>query len=459
MATQASPYLAPAVTKSEGVTALALIVAHVVLAAAMRSIPSIATVHAIATAGLGIAYAVVTRRLRNLVFVVAYIVGCEVLWRMSRAAVFYEFGKYAVLAICAIGALKTKSKRNSGLSLVFIALLLPSAAVTFTQLDFELARQQVGFTLAGPVAIAVAVLFFSNVQLSVVDLWRAFIAFIAPTAGIAAITIFTTRANELDFGNGSNVVTSGGFGPNQVSAMLGLSTLFLVLIAFERRLPTRYRYPALGLAIGFAALSALTFSRGGVVLALLSASVAMFRILRGSRRGRITVAFATVLMLIVGRYVVEPRLEEFTGGKLSERYLNTQSSGRDVYAASELEMFQQHPILGVGAGIGAYEREQNGMVGAASHTEYTRLLGEHGLLGVLDLALLFVMFARALYQNSDSLSKSYAGAFVVWVSVFLLIYSTRLAAPAFVLGLAYTRRKITTTTPGVRGAALVAPSV
>jgi O-antigen ligase len=198
--------------------------------------------------------------------------------------------------------------------------------------------------------------------------------------------------------------------------------------------------PALALAAIFAAQSALTFARGGIGLAFAGTCAAMFVLMRGSRRGRMTVLVVVVLSLLIGRFVVEPRLDEITHGKLAERYTSTKSSGRDVFISSELQMFRENPVLGVGPGVGTQIRDERGLHTGASHTEYTRMLAEHGLFGALALACLIALGVRAIRQAREFAGRALAAALVVWVALSLSIYGVRLVAPAFALGLAFTTR-------------------
>src|SRR4051794_21569668 len=102
-------------SKSEATLALAFVALHIGLAVAMRAQPAIATAHALATISVGLVYAVTTKRLRNLGVIAGYLAGCEVLWRMTGASVFWEFGKYSIAAVLLVGVLRAGSRRNRGL--------------------------------------------------------------------------------------------------------------------------------------------------------------------------------------------------------------------------------------------------------------------------------------------------------------------------------------------------------
>lgn len=425
------------VSRSAFAPAIVFCVAHVPLAVMMRAYSIIATVHAIACLGVGLYVAATSRRIASLTVVVAYICGCEVLWRMCKASVFWEFAKYAVVAILLLAITRIRTRRNLVLAATYFALLVPSIALTFTALDPATAREQVSANLSGPLSIAVATVFFSSIRLDGTTLRTIFVGFIAPIIGIGALAVIRTQtADHLDFVNAANRVTSGGFGPNQVAAVLGLGVMLLLILSIERSISWGMRVITITVAAALAAQAALTFARGGLVLALAGFVSCIVFLARSSPRTRAIVITVSVLCAIVGTFVIVPQVEEATGGKIVERYTNTESSGRDQLAASEMRLFLDNPALGVGPGVGVYKRLEEGGFGAASHTEYTRMLGEHGILGLLSLGCLVYFAGRAIRMARTRRTRGLACAMVMWTGLFLGIYSTRLAAPALVLGIA-----------------------
>src|SRR5678816_1878220 len=194
-------------------------VAHIVLALVMQRAPVVATVHAIACLLVGVIIAA-RRRIQDVAYVVAYIAGSEVLWRMTQAGVFWEYGKYAISAVMLVALFRIRARRNRGLAITYLIVLLPSALLTLFALNLDLARQVISFNLSGPLCLTLCVLVFSNVRLDDSDLRTTMLALIAPVIGIATIAYYSTAtAVDLEFVGESNSVTSGGFGPNQVSSM------------------------------------------------------------------------------------------------------------------------------------------------------------------------------------------------------------------------------------------------
>src|SRR5262249_53566711 len=92
--------------------------AHVILALLMIQINTVSTLHALATLAFGFWLAATARQPEKIVYIIAYITGAEVLWRMTQAQVFWEFGKYAVVAILLVTILRTGQFR--GFTLPFL---------------------------------------------------------------------------------------------------------------------------------------------------------------------------------------------------------------------------------------------------------------------------------------------------------------------------------------------------
>lgn len=413
---------------------LAFVVAHVALAPLMRAFPKLGMLHALGCLVAGVVIAA-RRPLHQTAYVVSYIAGSEVLWRMVRAGVFWEYGKYACSVVLLIALARTRIRRNVALVVLYFALLLPSIALTVLALDLDEARQQISFNLSGPLCLTLCVVFFSNLRLTTAQLRNTFLVSIASIVTIAVIAYLSTvTAIDLEFNGQSNSVTSGGFGPNQVSAMLGLACMFCLLLVLDRAMPWRFRATLLGIAILFATQAALTFSRGGIALAFAGLFVASLYLVRGRRSKLVLVGLAGVLFL-VGKFVVVPKLDDFTEGKLTARYTYAKTSHRTTLAGYDLEIFEDHPLLGVGPGVASSLRGDLGRFGAA-HTEFTRMLAEHGFLGLISLVLLFALIIKTIRRARTLEARALVSAMSIWFLLFLLVNAMRLAAPALVFGLA-----------------------
>src|SRR5262245_24549302 len=204
---------------------LVFMAAHAAIALAMYRWQVISTVHALATVALGFVFALSGNRTR-VVYLAGYMVGAEVLWRMSNAAVFWEFGKYAVSAVFLLSLLRGGRLKGPVLPFLYFFLLILSSFLSVDALKWAIAQGALSFNLSGPFALMVSCWFFSQVRIKTEELYRLFYWMIVPIAGIAARAISRTyTAEDIRFADASNRVTSGGFGPNQVSSILGLGVM------------------------------------------------------------------------------------------------------------------------------------------------------------------------------------------------------------------------------------------
>jgi hypothetical protein len=76
---------------------------------------------------------------------------------------------------------------------------------------------------------------------------------------------------------------------------------------------------------------------------------------------------------------------------------------------------------------------------APAHTEYTRLLAEHGLFGLAALFALIIGCMRAMQLAPPGRSRAWAGGLLVWALIYMGYAAMRVAAPGFVLGLILAR--------------------
>lgn len=410
-----------------------LAVVHIGLGFVLRPMPVVAVSHAIGCAVVGVVVAL-RRPLADVAVPVSYIAGSEVLWRMTRTPIFWEFGKYAITLVLLVALLRLRAPRNRALAIGYFLLLAPSCVLTFFALDTVGARQQLSFNLSGPLTLALCVLVFSNIRMTALEVRNAMYALILPVIGIATVAYTSIASTKIEFIAASNSALSGGFGPNQVSAMLGLAVVFCLLLLVERKLPLGVQLALILVAVIFSAQAALTFSRGGILLALASLMVAGLYLAR-ERRTRVTLVVMSIVLAVVANIWVVPRLDEFTSGKLAERYSSIDPTGRGLLAGFDLQIFADNPVLGVGPGVATPLRGELGHFGAA-HTEYTRMLAEHGMLGAFAIFLLVVLAIRVAKACSTLKSRAFVLAMITWAALFLAVNAMRLAAPALTAGLA-----------------------
>lgn len=409
--------------------------AHVPLALLMHTTPQIATIHALLAFLVGLRWALVRSHLRQVAYVGAYITGAEVLWRMTGANIPWEFGKYATGGLFVIALMRNNRFKIPLLPLLYFVMLLPAIIPTTLQeyLTLDIVRQFISANLSGPFALMACAWFFSQVTFTSEQFERLIIAIVAPSIGIGIITLFSTvTSDDLIWGSHSNFTTSGGFGPNQVSGALGLGALMAFLFLFNSKANNWIKLMMFGVMSFLAAQSALTFSRGGLFGALGAAVVAVFYFSR-DKRARQRVLFIVALTVLVGAFVVLPRLDSFTGGALSARFESTTTTGRTDIVESDLRMWDENPVFGVGVGMSYFRKEG----WKAAHTEFSRLLAEHGIFGLVALVCLLVAGLGRLLKSGTPKGKAITSSMVVWSFLFMLDKAMRLVAPSFTFGLVF----------------------
>lgn len=328
----------------------------------------------------------------------------EVWARMSRAPLLpHEIGKYYLILLLVLLFIQhiryggSKAMYHTG-GYILLALL-PSTLIGIGTFDFE------GWVLNvfGILLLALMLVFSARERWNIEKYCRVIQFGIMPVIPVLMyLTIKTPDFDKIDFTLSSNFKTSGAFGSNQVSTVLGVGMIFTMLLMVLRRPLFNFRWLNFLLMAVLLYRGFLTFSRGGILTTLVCLVVAIgpaaFTSLKSFLR------FTVLLSLFIGfGLVIFVKVNEMTNNQLLLRYkgetigtltgsktrsLNTITSGRTQIASTDIDMFKDHPLFGVGPGMSKDLRPSYGFAAIASHTEYTRLLSEHGLGGLITVILL-----------------------------------------------------------------------
>jgi O-antigen ligase len=345
-----------------------------------------------------------------------YVVSFELIARMAQTSPYipYEMGKYLLFILLVIGIFKYRTSQWP--ALLMALLLLPGIII---DVSGEATFMDMVFNFLGPLNVALAILFFKGKQFSKSMFLNLVILMLYPMVSVLAHAIFKAPdLGEVEFELGANMVTSGGFGSNQVSTGLGLASFLIFIFWINRWKLTGYRWLDTSLLAIFILQGLLTFSRGGMVTGFLGIFVILL-FLRTAKSWqikkyslpRIGKYLIPSFILIMGVFYTVNKL---TDGMLLLRYqgetmgtvsgskqksLNTITSGRLDIFTGDIDLFLEHPILGVGAGASKYLREK--MTGVIAHVELSRLLGEHGLLGLIYFLILMNYGLKLLKSNPN----------------------------------------------------------
>lgn len=359
---------------------------------------------------------------------IAYLTSFELMARMSQTSPFipYELGKYLLFSMLCIGLFKFKSQSIIGL--VMLLLLIPAV---FFDKSGEVTGSSLVFNLLGPINVALAIWFFYGKSISRTQLIRLLRISILPLVSILASTIFKTPSyNELEFSLGANFDTSGGGGSNQVSTILGLGMFISFIFLINKWNLTGYRITDFLLFFLFGFQGLLTFSRGGILGGVLGIMILVYFVIKTPKKKKaifrlphLGKAFLLSLFLIVTTFQIA---DNITGGLLSLRYLgetagtlagtkekslNSITTGRLDIFLEDLELWDNSPVFGVGAGASSYLRDYSHFY--LSHVEMSRLLSEHGILGAIYFALLLYVLLLILLKKQTPMEKGIMVAFFI----------------------------------------------
>ncbi|NQX84796.1 MAG: O-antigen ligase family protein [Flavobacteriaceae bacterium] len=379
----------------------------------------------------------------HILFASAYFVGAETFFRMTGGSFLYESSKYLVIIFMFIGVVFRGISTRAYPYFIYIILLLPSIVVAAVVLDYDLNfRTSVTFVLSGPICLGVSALFLCNRNLTKEELLEVMGYIGLPIVMMTTyLFLYTPSLQEVVTGTGSNFASSGGFGPNQVSTILGLGA-FVFTVRFFIKSPNLWIKTLNGVLVGVVFFRAIvTFSRGGVLTGfiMILAFLAILY-LSSSTRQRQSVAVTLILFAFLGLVTWSVSSSQ-TSGMIDKRYANQDAAGRTKEDAStgrsdlflgELQGFVNNPFFGVGANGMKQYRFQSYQGIMASHNEISRLLAEHGFLGII---MLIILIFKPLMKWVQNRSNIFLFAFLCFWFATINHSAMRLAAPGFVYAL------------------------
>ncbi|MDT0676781.1 O-antigen ligase family protein [Autumnicola musiva] len=374
----------------------------------------------------------------------AYIAGAEVFFRMNGGMIFYETGKYAVILFLLIGMFYKGTSTRTVPFWIYLLILIPGIVVASQTLDYDVVfRKAIAFNLSGPVCLGISALYCYYKKVSKIQFNYILLMLLLPlVANMAYLYFYTPSIGEaLMSGTNSNYAASGGYGPNQISTVMGLGA-FLVctrLFTVKNRVINLIDIILMTL-LSYRAI--VTFSRGGVLTAIICvlAFLLIFFVKQDVRsQFRLIKKLALLFLTIVGMWTI---VTIQTRGLIAYRYTNRDASGKledDITTGraeliiTELQGFYNNPVIGVGVGKAKEFRMEETGIETASHNEVSRLLSEHGLLGLL--ALLILIFVPVIFWTKFR-NNYYFLAFLAFWFLTINHSAMRIALPGFVYGLA-----------------------
>ncbi|MFD0864118.1 O-antigen ligase family protein [Sungkyunkwania multivorans] len=373
----------------------------------------------------------------------AYYVGGDTFFRMTGGTFFYEQVKYTLIIYILLAEYYKPNKQRTIIYYIYILLLIPGVFVAMNALDYETnLRKAIAFNLSGPVTLGIAAIHCYGRRVRFDTIKKILFYMGLPVISMTVyLFLYTPDLQAVITGTQSNFETSGGFGPNQVATVLGIG-MFIFFVRYILWSPTLlWKTINAGLLAIMTFRALLTFSRGGVVTSVVMVALFLgmvYLVSTGRLKAKLIKVFSLLILVMLGTFIYSNFL---SAGMLEKRYKNQDAigrqkedvtTGRKELIAAEIEAFNESPFFGIGVGKNKEYRYHRIGVMAASHNEVSRILAEHGMLGILAMAILFfVPLLRFLVWHRNIYMLSF---FAFW---FLTINhsSMRISAPAFIYGL------------------------
>lgn len=418
-----------------------LLAFHAVIALAVFAIPFFSKLYALLIPIVGFFIVYRAQNTNNEVLLVAaYLVGVEVFLRMTGGNFNNEFVKVNVIFFMLLGMVCSNFSTNAFVYWLFLILLIPGVLITATIFNPSIdIKKSLVFNLSGPICLAISSIYMFKRKILFSELQNVLIAMGLPIVSTTIyLFLFNPSVRDVVTGTQSNFETSGGFGPNQVSTALGLGMFifFTQLILFSKSTKAIVINGILLMLITYRGI--VTFSRGGIITAVVMIVCLLFLLYRFSNaKGKSKFVFVFILTGLMA-VAVWTYSSLQTNGLIGKRYANQDArgrekkdnlGGREQIMNEELTLFLENPILGVGAGMGKQIRKETFGAEAASHNEITRMFSEHGLFGIFGLLILFITPFVVYINNRQHLY--FLSFFVFWL-LTINHAAMRIAAPAFV---------------------------
>lgn len=421
-----------------------LLIIHALIALVVFVVPFVSKIYALLIPVIGFYFVYVTKNKNNEVLIIAaYMVGVEVFLRMTGGNFNNEYVKVNVIFFMFLGMTYSNFSMNAFVYWAFLLLLIPGILVTSSNASFNSdVRKLLVFNLSGPVCLAISAIYMYKRRVLFSDLQNVVVTMGLPVVTTAVyLFLYNPSVKDVITGTQSNFETSGGFGPNQVSTVLGLGmfVFFTQLILFSKTKKMMILNGLLLLFISYRAV--VTFSRGGVMTAVIMIMCLLFLLYYFSNsksRTKFTLVFVLTGLMAAGIWTYSSLQ---TSGLINKRYANQDAAGRtkkdrlggrEEIIDAELRLFIDNPVTGVGAGMGKQVRKEFFGMEIASHNEITRMLSEHGLFGIFGLLILFITPFILYINNRQHL---YFLSFYFFWLLTINHAAMRIAAPAFVYAL------------------------
>ena len=233
-----------------------------------------------------------------------------------------------------------------------------------------------------------------------------------------------------------------GIPSNQVATYMGIG-FFLMVIFFKLKIDIGIKpWQKLFIAFVMLAVGVISFSRGGIIVGIIGAILLYFSSIKDIFRFKYLkqIVIITPILLASAFFINNKtngnlflRYQGETEGTLKgskEKGINTITTNRYNIMLGDLNIFENNILFGVSTGKSKDYRID--LEGQLSHVEFSRLLAEHGIFGLL-VSLLWItdifVIRRSHYGALKmalfivGFASTFHGAMRTSVSLVLMLYS------------------------------------
>lgn len=343
----------------------------------------------------------------------SYLISFELLDRMAKTSPYvpFEIGKYFLVLAGILGLFALGVRYGVG---IWMAILVTPAVFY----DFSGIRPSYDIinTYLAPLAVGLGIAFAYRLSITITQL-NQILKFIwwASLASLVFTFIKTPDFEDISFSLKANFDTTAGHSSNQVSTVLGLGMFLSFYGIFKRLNFSGNRIFDFLIFFGFAFQGLLSFSRGGMLVGVVGILMLLFISESNNSEKNRNTSITVGLIALIALYGTFEIANNITGGNLLLRYqgetVGTLSgtkevtfdrfvTGRAGIFEKDINLWAQYPITGVGAGASRFLRDKEA-IGVSAHVEFSRLLADHGLPGLVYALFFFIRIPLLVFKNNE----------------------------------------------------------
>src|SRR5690606_3538326 len=123
----------------------------------------------------------------------AYITGAEVFLRMTKGAVFYETGKYAVIVFLLMGLFFRGTSKKTIPYWIYLFLLIPGILFSAINLSYEIdIKNAIAFNLSGPITVGIVGIYCFYRRVTIEKIHQVLLAVLLPIITLTFYLFFYT---------------------------------------------------------------------------------------------------------------------------------------------------------------------------------------------------------------------------------------------------------------------------